>query len=216
MSKPAKNFDRLARSYRLLEYLAFGRDLERARFSLLPHLEECRRVLVLGEGDGRCLERLIAIAPDARIDCLDISPAMLARAEERLKDTHHHVVFRQADILTEELPSQHYDAVVTCFFLDCFTHDQAQFVVSRIAESLIPGALWLWSDFVLPPKGLSRCRAKIWLSILYPFFRWQTGLQTSTLPPSEQLITTAGFRISDQCTYQWGLVHSVVFNYGND
>ena len=65
-SAPA-NFDRLAGIYRLLEFLAFGRDLERARFRLLETLAECHSVLVLGEGDGRCLARLARVAPEARI-----------------------------------------------------------------------------------------------------------------------------------------------------
>ena len=62
-------FDRLARSYRTLELLAFGRDLERARFAWLPALADRKSILVLGEGDGRCLARLAALAPAARIHC---------------------------------------------------------------------------------------------------------------------------------------------------
>jgi ubiquinone/menaquinone biosynthesis C-methylase UbiE len=100
MNSP-RNFDRLAGIYRALEYIAFGRDLERARFFHLDRLSESRSILVLGEGDGRCLERLVSAAPKARIDCLDFSPAMLACAARRIVDHEavQRVTFRQADLL---------------------------------------------------------------------------------------------------------------------
>src|SRR5580693_5673615 len=106
-----RNFDRLAPIYRVLEYGAFGHDLERARFCFLEKLRDCRTILVLGEGDGRCLEQLVRAAPDAHIDCLDLSPAMLARAEARLPaEAGTRVTFRQADLLTASLPDKNYDA----------------------------------------------------------------------------------------------------------
>jgi len=211
MNPAAQNFDRLARCYRALEYLAFGRDLERARLSLLPHLKDCRRILVLGEGDGRCLKKLIAIAPDAQIDCLDISDAMLARAEARLCSTPHHVTFQLADILTTELPAQRYDAVITCFFLDCFTHEQASGIITKISQSLLPNALWLWADFALPDHGLARIRAKIWITTLYAFFRWQTKLAARDLPESELLMQKQGYQKVAESTYQWGLLRNGVY-----
>lgn len=211
MSRSQRNFDRLAPCYRALEYMAFGRDLERARFSLLSHTKDCRRILILGEGDGRCLEKLVAIAPEAQIDCHDISAAMLARAKERLRETPHQVNFIQTDILSYELPAQSYDAVITCFFLDCFTNQQASELISKISQSLRPDALWLWADFALPPRGLARLRAKIWLAILYIFFRWQTDLSARELPDSENLIHKLGVREVTHATFQWGLLRSSVY-----
>jgi ubiquinone/menaquinone biosynthesis C-methylase UbiE len=212
MSAP-RSFDRLARIYRPLEYGAFGRDLERARFCFLEKLRDCRAILVLGEGDGRCLEQLVRAAPDAHIDCLDLSPAMLARAEARLPtEARARVTFRQADLLTAALPEKNYDAVITLFFLDCFTADQTADIVHRIAASLRPGARWLWADFVLPPHGLARLRARVWLAVLYAFFHWQTTLSARVLPPAEELIAAEGFAREAEKVFQWGLVRSVVFS----
>ncbi|MGA3007368.1 MAG: class I SAM-dependent methyltransferase [Opitutaceae bacterium] len=211
MSAPHR-FDRLARIYRPLEYGAFGRDLERARFCFLKKLWDCRAILVLGEGDGRCLEQLVRAAPEAHIDCLDLSPAMLARAEARLPaDARSRVAFRQADLLTAALPDKKYDAVVTLFFLDCFTAEQTADMVRRIAASLRPGARWLWADFARPPLGLARLRAQAWLAVLYAFFRWQTSLSARVLPPAEALIVAAGFSSEAERVFQWGLVRSVLF-----
>lgn len=209
----SRSFDRLAGIYRALEYLAFGRDLERARFCFLEKLRACRHILVLGEGDGRCLARLIRAAPAARIDCLDLSPAMLAQAAARLPpEARERVTFRCADLLAAELPPARYDAVVTLFFLDCFTPEQTADIVRRIAASLQPGASWLWADFTLPPHGLARLRARAWLALLYTFFRWQTGLPARMLPPAEELIAAAGFACRDRREFQRGLVRSAFFS----
>ena len=211
MSKSGPDFDRLAVSYRMLEYLSFGRDLERARFSLLPHLKDCRRILVLGEGDGRCLEQLVSVTPEAEIDCLDLSPKMLALAQGRLGNSAVSIHFRQADILTTNLPSRHYDAVITCFFLDCFDPEQVHHIVTRVTASLQPGALWLWADFALPAKGPARWRAKLWIAGLYAFFHWQTGLKIRSLPPSELLLKNAGFQPKTYFDFQVGLLRCVLF-----
>ena len=212
MSAP-RSFDRLAHSYRALEFLAFGRDLERTRYAHLGWLGECRSILVLGEGDGRCLERLVEVAPLAHFDCLDLSPAMLASAAARLtgKAAAARVNFRQADLLTADLPVAHYDAVVTLFLLDCFTPAQAEAVMGRIATSLQPEALWLWADFALPTHGFARLRARAWLALLYAFFHWQTGLPARALPPVERFFSSGGFEALAQASFQLGMLRSVVW-----
>lgn len=210
--KPA-NFDRLARLYRPLEFLAFGRDLERARFCLLDRLADRRSILVLGEGDGRCLARLVRIAPHARIHCVDASAAMLARAVGRIHDpdTRARVTFTQADALALDLPTSRYDAVVTLFFLDCFTAEQTAALVARIAAALGPDARWLFADFAVPPRGGARLRARLWLAVLYTFFRWETGLSARVLPPSEASIADRGFAPVETRTRQGGLLRTVLF-----
>ena len=212
--KPAPaNFDSVARVYRALEFLAFGRDLENARFCLLDRLADCREILVLGEGDGRCLAQLVQVAPVARIHCLDASAAMLACAGARIagSEAHGRVTFERADILVVPFPPARYDAVITCFFLDCFSADQVTALVTGVNRSLRGEARWLFADFALPARGLARLRARIWLAVLYTFFRWQTRLRTNVLPPSEELIQQAGFASKASRTFQGGLLRSVFF-----
>jgi ubiquinone/menaquinone biosynthesis C-methylase UbiE len=213
MKIPARSFDRLAGIYRTLEYIAFGRDLERARFAHLDLLRNCRSLLVLGEGDGRCLARLVQIVPHAHIDCLDSSAAMLARAEQRLAGTAAAgwVNFHRVDAVTVPLPAAHYDGAITLFFLDCFTAGRAEELVRRINASLRPGSIWLWADFAEPPRGWRRWRAHVWLAVMYTFFRWQTGLETRRLPPVERLFAETGWRPLAELTLQHGLLRSAAF-----
>ncbi|PTX92507.1 class I SAM-dependent methyltransferase [Opitutus sp. ER46] len=206
------DFDPLARSYRTLEFLAFGADLERVRFCQLHRLAGARRILVLGEGDGRCLARLLEIAPDATIDCVDLSAAMLRRAEARLSaEARRRVTFSCADARTVALRRSGYDGVVTFFFLDCLLPEEMSALVSRLAQHLAPGGLWLWGDFNLPASGWRRWRATAWLTLLYAFFRWQTGLRVRQLPDAEAALTAAGLHVEASRSFQHGLLRSAVY-----
>jgi ubiquinone/menaquinone biosynthesis C-methylase UbiE len=211
-TRPA-NFDRLAPVYRILELLAFGRDLERARFCFLDRLRDCRSILVLGEGDGRCVARLARIAPSAEIHCLDASAAMLARAAARVSksaaDTR--MTFEHADVLARHFEPERYDAVVTFFFLDCFTPKQVAAIVARVRVGLRPGAPWLFADFAVPARGIARWRARTGLAILYAFFRWQTGLAARCLPPSDDILRQHGFQLVVERGFQRGFVRSAMF-----
>jgi ubiquinone/menaquinone biosynthesis C-methylase UbiE len=209
-SAPA-NFDRLARIYRPLELLAFGRDLERARFCFLDRLRDCRSILVLGEGDGRCLARLAQVAPTAEVHCVDASAAMLAMAEARRARSDDLVRFEHSDVLTTEFTPCRYDAVVTFFFLDCFTAEQVAAIVGRVRPALRHGASWLFADFALPAGRLARWRAQSWLTILYAFFRALTGLKARVLPPSDDILREHGFQMIAERRFQHGFVRSAIF-----
>ena len=62
------DFNRIARPYRWLEYLSFGPLLERCRFHRLPQMVDAKRALVLGDGDGRFLARLLRKNPQIQAD----------------------------------------------------------------------------------------------------------------------------------------------------
>jgi len=207
------DFSPLARAYRALEFLAFGRDLERARFCFVRELRDCRHILVLGEGDGRFLARLAEAAPGARIHCVDSSPAMIELAAARLSGTgaETRVSFEQADVLRAKFDPETYDGVVTLFFLDCFTPRQVAAVESLVRPSLCGGARWLFADFALPAGGIRRWRAAAWIKVLYSFFGWTTGLTIRSLPPSEEILLERGFRRVASRDFQGGLVRSAWF-----
>jgi ubiquinone/menaquinone biosynthesis C-methylase UbiE len=209
MREASGSFDSLARWYRALEFLAFGRDLERARFCFIDRLGASRSILVLGEGDGRFLELLVRAAPGAAIHCVDSSAAMLALASARVPAGR--VTFERADALTLDPAPSRYDAVVTLFFLDCFRAAQVEDLVRRVRSGLAPGALWLWADFSIPRRGPARWRAKAWVALLYSFFRLCTGLAAGDLPPVEETLARAGLRRESFRDFQWGLVRSAVY-----
>ena len=222
----AANFNRLARVYRALEFIAFGRDLERVRFAHVDRLRDCESILILGDGDGRFLARLLETSRAKRIHSIDASSAMLAAAAARISESDRsRVTFTCGDALacdftppaprvavaTSAASRAGYDAVVTLFFLDCFSTPQVETLVSRIRPHLEPGARWLFGDFVTPERGWRRLRARLWLSILYTFFRWETGLRVNALPHSEAVLERAGFRPESSRTLQHGLLRATLY-----
>jgi SAM-dependent methyltransferase len=208
----SRGYDQLSHIYRLVEFIAFGRALERARFQHFDRLRDCRRILLLGDGDGRGLALACRLAPHARIDSLDFSAGMLEHAARRLRpEDRARVTLRQADALTADFPADTYDAVTTLFFLDCFSGEQVRAFIERLRPALKPGALWLYADFALPPRGFYRARAQVWLSLMLFFFRWQTGLTVRALPQAEYLLRDAGFHRLAETSWQGGFILSAVF-----
>lgn len=208
---PEGGFDALASSYRWLEMLAFGRVLMRARTAHVSHLASCRRILVLGDGDGRGLVELLRQAPAAHIDSIDISPRMVALTKARLSQADlARVTFTVADARTVPLNGP-YDGVVTAFVLDCFTPDDTAALIRRVAATLTPDARWIYTDFAVPASGLARLHARVVVGGLYAFFRWRTGIEARELPPVEAELAAVGLRVVATHTWQAGLVRSAVF-----
>jgi ubiquinone/menaquinone biosynthesis C-methylase UbiE len=212
MNPERPGFDRLSRWYRALEFAAFGRDLERARFAFLDRLAGCSEVLLLGEGDGRFALRLAQAAPKARILCVDSSPGMIERARRRLGGlaAGGRVEFVCEDLLRFAPEPGRFEAVATLFVLDCFDAGGVESIVSRTSPVLRRGALWLFADFVLPAAGPARQRARAWLWLLYAFFRRETGLAVSSLPDSEGMLARYGWVRTESRELQCGMVRSAV------
>jgi ubiquinone/menaquinone biosynthesis C-methylase UbiE len=198
------NFNPIARPYRWLEYLAFGKALENCRTHYLPQLLDCRSALILGDGDGRFTSKLLAANPDIKVLAVDISATMLELLRQRCEAATPHASDRlrtlNANALTFPLenPEASYDLVVTHFFLDCLTPPELDALITRINPALPPEALWLISDFRIP-NGVMRLPAKLLIRSLYFAFRILTGLRATHLPDHATPLTQAGLtRIAHQ------------------
>jgi len=188
------NFDRIARPYRLLETLTFGRALERCRTHFLPRLVDRNQALVLGGGDGRFLAALLAANPHLEADAVDTSAAMLRLLERRAQAIAPHTNTRLRTHQTSALaftPKRSYDLIATHFFLDCLTQPELEQLCTRIAPHLTSQAIWLISDFRIP-TGPMRWPARILVRSLYLGFRLLTGLRTTALPNHAAALTGAG------------------------
>lgn len=205
---------RLARWYRWIEYAAFGRALELCRFTFLPQIASAHRVLILGEGDGRALERLLTVAPAACFDVAELSPEMIALAR-RCTNNSDRVSFRCGDARAEIWPAAHYDAIVTHFFLDCFDETDALRLIRQLANTLTPDGIWLISEFAVPKAGWQRLHAQIWVWTMYRFFRVTTNLSPKSLPPIEALMREAGMRRLEQEKRRNGLIVSEIWRHAN-
>jgi ubiquinone/menaquinone biosynthesis C-methylase UbiE len=205
------NCDRIARSYRAFEYLAFGRALERRRFGYIKDVSEAKRVLILGDGDGRFTAEFLKWNKGARVESIDSSGRMLALARARLDDAAaERVQFRVGDARTVDLAGT-YDLVVTHFFLDCFTDAEAARLIERMAGFCEPGARWLISEFRLPRASVRRLAAKALIRFMYFCFRLTTGLKVTRLPDYEPLLEKSGFALQKRQKALGGMLVSEIW-----
>lgn len=198
------NFNLIARPYRWLEYLTLGHALERCRLHFLPQLLNQKKTLVIGDGDGRFLAELLAANPHIHVDAVDTSATMLQLLSQRCQSDAARLKTHHSSALAF-VPSGGYDLVVTHFFLDCLTQSELEALVARIAPALVPGGLWLVSDFRIP-QGRMRLPARIIVRSLYFAFRIITGLRTTRLPDHATPLAHAGLTRVDHGNSLAGLL----------
>lgn len=209
LTRSMAQFDRVAALYAPVERLTFGGALMRRRLQYLGDLAGARRVLVLGDGDGRFSAALVARFPGIQLTAVDGSAAMLARLEARVRARAPGVHLETAcQDARDFLPDPRgYDAVLTHFFFDCFTTAEVAALVTRIAAVLPPGARWVVSEFAIPAGGAGLF-ARVLVRALYLVFRVLTGLRISRLPDHASALASASFVCTDVQTGLGGALRS--------
>jgi len=201
------NFDRLAPHYDWLEAFTAGGRLQQARLAWLEELAGRRRILSAGEGHGRFAAACAARFPAAEITGVESSPRMLACAQARTRGRPGHLRWHGGDLLAWE-PQGTYDAVVTCFFLDCFPPETLAAVVAKLAACATQDALWLVVDFAVPPRCPARWRAQAVHALMYGFFRRLVALPARRLTAPDGLLQAQGFRLVRRREFEWGLLRA--------
>lgn len=201
------NFDRLAPHYDWMEAVTAGDRLQRARTHWLGALEGRRHILSAGEGHGRFAAACAARLPGSKLTCLEASAGMLARAQERTRPLGDAIQWIHTDVLAWSTEAK-FDAIVTCFFLDCFRPEEMDRIVARLARAATPDAAWLVVDFALPSAGPARWRAQAVHWLMYGFFRVTVSLPARRLAPPDGLLARHGFRLTGSQEFNWGLIRA--------
>jgi ubiquinone/menaquinone biosynthesis C-methylase UbiE len=212
---PPANFGPFARLYAPVEWLSFGRALKRQRECFLadPRVEGARRVLVLGDGDGRFSAALLERNPSAEITAVDVSAAMLSQLERRVRAQlpDARLALERADVRAWPIPLANYDLIVAHFFFDCFTTGELADLIPRIVPSLAPNAIWLLSDFAIPDHPFWTRFAQILLRLLYLTLGTLTGLGHTRLPEYQTALHSAHFQLTNVNTALGGTLRSEIW-----
>lgn len=185
------NFDSIASWYRWLEWSTFGHALQRCRTAFIGEAANARNALILGEGDGRLLERLLEVNKTAAITVIDSSPRMVELARRRVGGNSR-VRFVCGDARRVMPRTGEFDLVITAFFLDCFRAPDVALLVGSAATRLVDGGLWLWSDFVPPGRGPLRWPNRCIIAVLIRFFRLTSRLEADRIVPCDGFLRSAG------------------------
>src|SRR6185437_18112 len=98
-------------------------------------IESARKLLILGDGDGRFTADFLRQNLTAFVDSLESSQAMSRLAEARIATVpggRARVRQIREDPRTAQLTGN-YDVVIAHFFLDCFTTEELKVLIRRIA-----------------------------------------------------------------------------------
>ena len=205
------SFDVLAPHYRWMEFLMAGKKLQHGRTAFLGRIAEAKKILILGEGNGRFLLECRRKFPQANITSVDASARMLTLARRRLAGQGmdcEGIEFIHADALTWTPSDGNFDLIVTHFFLDCFRREQLQPLITKLARAAAPRANWLLADFQTAETGLQRQRSRLILWGLYRFFRAATRLPATELISPDEFLAQEGFSLREREVYDWGLLRS--------
>lgn len=206
-------FDRLTKPYRWMEYLSFGRALERCRFHFLPKLHATEHALLLGDGDGRFAAALLQHAPTAKAVAMDGSEAMLQALRQRCEaagaeDRVTTICTQLNEGLPAEVTSSRFDLLTTHFFLDCLSNAEVDSIARDAAACTTPNARWVVSEFRIPDRGAMRLPSRLVVRLLYVAFGMLTGLRTQQLPDYERILPGHGWQLTHQQTRLGGLLVS--------
>lgn len=211
MSNQAPNFDRVSKIYRWAEYFALGTLLEKTREHFIPHLSNRRRALVLGDGDGRFLAKLLAQNAALQAVAVDTSQQMLKLLTNRCAASAADVPARLTTLCASALtvqPPADTDLIITHFFLDCLTQSEVDTLTRQLGEHVPAGTLWVVSEFAVPDRPLLHTFARLYIRCLYLAFRVLTGLQVRTLPDPQSALSAAGFERLNRYESAAGLLYS--------
>ena len=114
----SSGFDRIAPFYGVFESFLFGSKLQEMRCAYLDQLAERRDILLIGEGTGLFLERLLQVNPKTNVTVVEQSAEMMERSRNRVAEKDSSRVHFLKVSLQGFKPVRRFDAVCTFFFWD--------------------------------------------------------------------------------------------------
>lgn len=171
------NFDRLAKIYEPLELLTFAGKLQQIRCFCLSRIHQCKRGLLIGDGDGRFSSELLRKNLSIHLDSIDISPLMHEVAQSKAGSNNHRLRSIMANAIDQSYPIEAYDFIGLHFSLDCFTQDELDKLLPHLKRALKTNGIIAYSDF-----QAKRVWQRLLVKALYFSFQISTGLRVKRLP----------------------------------
>ncbi len=166
MTSTLERYQRIAPFYDLLDFPFEYRRYRKIRPLLFEGLSG--RLLDAGVGTGR---NFPFYPPTADVVGVDLSPAMLTRAAQRLSDARAKVELKQMDVTRLEFPDRSFDAGIATF-LFCVLPDELQVpALKEIGRVVKPGGTIRLLEYTRPKDAFRKAMTRIW----EPWVNWAYG-----------------------------------------
>jgi ubiquinone/menaquinone biosynthesis C-methylase UbiE len=182
---PLSNLDRYQRIAWAYDLLDLPFEYGRYR-SIRPQMFRgmSGRILDAGVGTGR---NFPYYPPGAEVVGIDLSPAMLARAERRLATAAATVELRQMDVTQLDFPDASFNSAVATF-LFCTLPDELQVAGMReLGRVVKPGGVIRCLEYTRPSRGFRRAMVRLWEPWVYWAYGARFDRQTEQRAPEAGL-----------------------------
>jgi ubiquinone/menaquinone biosynthesis C-methylase UbiE len=184
MTSNLARYQRIAALYDLLDLPFEHRRYSRLRPLLFQGLRG--RLLDAGVGTGR---NFPYYPPGATVVGIDLSPAMLARAKDRMASAAAPVELRQMDVTKLDFADATFDAAVAAFLFCVLPDDLQAPALRELGRVVKPGGQIRLLDYVRPTAPLRRIASRIW----QPWVAWAYGASFDR--NTEQYVPAAGLEL---------------------
>ena len=137
-----RRFPRIIPRYHDFHGVVIRRVLEHVR-----HRGQSGTWIELGCGTGELSRRLLEAVPDLVLHAVDLSPAMVERAREKLARWADQVTLAVGNFLTAPLPAGA-EGAVSALAVHHLEPDEKRMLFARLAGTLEPGGLFVLADAV--------------------------------------------------------------------
>ncbi len=155
----------------------------------LADIRDNQKVLEVACGTGLVFEKIVNKNPNGQNIGIDLSPAMLGKAKQRLqKSNYTNYLLNQGDVLNLGLSDNSFDLLVNNFMVDLMPQKAFDKIASEFYRVLKPNGIAVISTFSL--RGIALNRIWYWIATKMP------GLLTGCRPISfKEHLIKAGFVI---------------------
>ncbi len=143
-------------------------------------------ILDAGVGTGRNMDYYPA---DATVTGIDVSPAMLVRAQHRRDRLRLDTTLIERDIRDTGLPDRSFDAIVASFLFCVLPQEHQHAALGELARLCKPGGELRLLEYTRPSKGIRRAITHLW----EPWMKWAYGAGYDR--NTEAALPHAGFTI---------------------
>ena len=198
-------YDYIAPYYDSIVKLVFGNHILESQISFLDRLPNKGKILLIGGGTGKTLQKLVELKPLLHIDYVDASSKMIQKSKELLVNTAHNVTFIKG---TEEvIPSINYDAILTFFFLDLFEQKKRKDIFHLLNNKLKPNGKWFVSDFNTPNNLYN----KLLETTMFLFLKITTKIESNKIENYLDLFNQQGFKLNGRSEHFNNFIFSCIY-----